>query len=476
MIIGRLGGEPEFKYTVNGTPIAHMRIAINESYMDRDKNKVSRTEWHSVVAFQDQVKICGNYLSKGSLVFVEGRLQTRKWQDQHGQTRYTTEIKATHVQPLVCKDASDSTYARMEDNNYDGSQSMWQNYQSSELYDELECCNKDFDIAVKYKIKPAAPTPEFEHILPVWTQAALDQFDPFCSLPTWQLAFHEVFSPKRRLFVEHSSGSVLCFAEKIISPSEIYLTPIESHWFFGCPLLGRNAVELFGKAMERITKEYAPHFPKILISGIAPDSLLKKRLLFMFANNFDIYLHYELLQCAASLSGGVDDFLSRRSANFRNKLKKSCKRALSSCIEFERVIPTSPEEASSIYSRMLNVEYASWKSKYDNLPIEEFYAAVIHRLSMQSAARVIMARCDDKDIGFIFGGLAGNIYRGLQCSYDKEWKDFSIGNILHFEQIKWLSEENINRYDMGEIKPHMSYKELWTEIRIPSLCLRVERK
>ena len=78
-------------------------------------------------------------------------------------------------------------------------------------------------------------------------------------------------------------------------------------------------------------------------------------------------------------------------------------------------------------------------------------------------------------IGFIYGGMANNIYRGLQSSYDDEWKAYSIGNILHFEQIKWLCEESADRYDMGEIKQHMRYKEHWTEIRIPSLCLRLEK-
>ena len=108
MIIGRLGRDPELKYSSSGMPIANLRIATDESYMDRDGNKVERTEWHTVVVFQRAAENCSNFLSKGSLVYVEGSLQTRKWQDQQGQDRYTTEIKAQRVQFLDRKGARDA--------------------------------------------------------------------------------------------------------------------------------------------------------------------------------------------------------------------------------------------------------------------------------------------------------------------------------------------------------------------------------
>ncbi len=100
MIIGRLGADPELRYAGNGTPIANFNVATDESYMDREGNRVDKTEWHRVAVFQRQAENCANYLGKGSLVYVEGSLQTRQWQDQQGQTRYTTEIKAQRVQFL----------------------------------------------------------------------------------------------------------------------------------------------------------------------------------------------------------------------------------------------------------------------------------------------------------------------------------------------------------------------------------------
>jgi single-strand DNA-binding protein len=107
MIIGHLGRDPELKYAASGTPFANLNIATDESYVDRDGQKVERTEWHRVIVFQRQAENCATYLSKGSLVYVEGSLQTRKWQDQQGMDRYTTEIKANRVQFLDRKGARD---------------------------------------------------------------------------------------------------------------------------------------------------------------------------------------------------------------------------------------------------------------------------------------------------------------------------------------------------------------------------------
>ncbi len=100
MVIGRLGQDPELRYMPNGSPVCNLSVATDESYTDREGNKVDKTEWHRVVVYQRQAETCSTYLGKGSLVYVEGSLQTRKWQDQQGQDRYTTEIKAMRIQFL----------------------------------------------------------------------------------------------------------------------------------------------------------------------------------------------------------------------------------------------------------------------------------------------------------------------------------------------------------------------------------------
>lgn len=103
-IIGRLGADPELRYTQAGQATCSLRIATDESYTDKNGNRVEATEWHRVIAFQRAAENCNKYLSKGSLVYVEGKLSTRKWQDQNGQDRYTTEIRAERVQFLDRKE------------------------------------------------------------------------------------------------------------------------------------------------------------------------------------------------------------------------------------------------------------------------------------------------------------------------------------------------------------------------------------
>lgn len=100
MIIGRLGREPELKYTQSGSPVCTFSVATDESYTGNSGQKVEKAEWHRIVVFQKAAENCSQYLAKGSLVFIEGRLETRKWQDQQGQDRFATEIKAQRVQFL----------------------------------------------------------------------------------------------------------------------------------------------------------------------------------------------------------------------------------------------------------------------------------------------------------------------------------------------------------------------------------------
>ena len=93
IIVGNLGQDPEVRYTQDGKPIANFSIATSESWKDKNTGeKKEKTEWHRVCVFGRIAEVCGEYLSKGSPVYIEGKLQTRKWQDKDGQDRYTTEV------------------------------------------------------------------------------------------------------------------------------------------------------------------------------------------------------------------------------------------------------------------------------------------------------------------------------------------------------------------------------------------------
>jgi single-strand DNA-binding protein len=109
ILIGRLGSDPEVRYTPSGVAVANFNIATSEEWKDKDSGeKRERTEWHRIVAWRRLGEICGEYLSKGRQVYVEGRLQTRDWEDRDGNKRYTTEIVATDIQFLGTRDSSET--------------------------------------------------------------------------------------------------------------------------------------------------------------------------------------------------------------------------------------------------------------------------------------------------------------------------------------------------------------------------------
>ncbi len=101
IVIGRLGKDPEVKYTPDGVPVATFSVATSEEWKDKNTGeKQERTEWHRIVAWRKLGEICGEYLRKGSQVYIEGRLQTRSWDDRDGNKRYMTEIIALNMQML----------------------------------------------------------------------------------------------------------------------------------------------------------------------------------------------------------------------------------------------------------------------------------------------------------------------------------------------------------------------------------------
>lgn len=109
IIIGRLGRDPEMKYTSSGTAVVNFSLATNHYMKDKDGNNSEQTDWHNVVAFGRTAEVAGEYLSKGRLVYVEGRLQTRSWDDQNGQKKYKTEIVCSSLQLLGSKGESGGT-------------------------------------------------------------------------------------------------------------------------------------------------------------------------------------------------------------------------------------------------------------------------------------------------------------------------------------------------------------------------------
>lgn len=118
IIVGNLGNDPEMRTMPNGEAVANISVATSEAWNDKNTGERRElTEWHRIVFYRRQAEVCGQYLRKGSKVYIEGRLRTRKWQDQNGQDRYTTEIQGDVLQMLDSRNSS---------NGYEGQQTVTQ--------------------------------------------------------------------------------------------------------------------------------------------------------------------------------------------------------------------------------------------------------------------------------------------------------------------------------------------------------------
>jgi single-strand DNA-binding protein len=144
ILIGNLGADPEVRYLPNGRAIANIRLATAESWKDKETGQLQeRTEWHRIVFYGPLAEIVKEYLHKGSQVYVEGRLQTRKWQGQDGQDRYTTEIVAAEMHMLGGRGGGAS--APMDRGSFDGAQDRHSGTRSQAPATATDTAPPDFD-------------------------------------------------------------------------------------------------------------------------------------------------------------------------------------------------------------------------------------------------------------------------------------------------------------------------------------------
>jgi hypothetical protein len=307
-----------------------------------------------------------------------------------------------------------------------------------------------------------------------WNRLALatPQPDPFSSTTPWQLSFRDSMDPRPPIVLRQCEDGLIHFARHTAPSGRIVFGPIEREWFFGCNLLGPSAIELLAKLMDDLRGDAAAPFCSFAVSGLDPHGPLLPALRKRFGGRFQFRLFRGGVQCGASLEGGFDGYLARRSGNFRRNLKRARQRADEAGIGFTRHCPSSVEAAETLYARMIAVERTSWKGLsfrgMDQPSTYHFYRRMLRRLARSGDARVMLATQDGRDVGFILGGMAGGIYRGQQFSYEQASAELSIGNLLQAEQISWLCEQGATRYDMGPLDDFlMAYKFHWTELQMP---------
>jgi single-strand DNA-binding protein len=141
ILLGNLGRDPELRFLPNGDAVCNFSIATTDSWKDKAGEKQEKTEWHNIVMYRKLAEIAGEYLKKGRPVYLEGRLQTRKWQTKDGQDRYTTEIVADNMQMLGGRDAGTQSTSKNEFNQEpkkDDSPSKTDDSSAASSFDEFE--------------------------------------------------------------------------------------------------------------------------------------------------------------------------------------------------------------------------------------------------------------------------------------------------------------------------------------------------
>lgn len=296
-----------------------------------------------------------------------------------------------------------------------------------------------------------------------------EEVDRFCSSSDWILAADEALTPGRDPWIFREENTWLA-----MMMDRRQAQPLEAAWGLSCPLVGGDPDRL-GRLFAEVCKQQRDAWELILLTGIVMRSRLFQRLVLELAPRYHLGVGAITRRHVADLSGGLDGFLSRRSRNLRKALRQADRRARSAGISFECHETADLATAMVLYQRILAVEGRSWKGRervgIDHGPMRRFYKRIVARLASRDALRVIFARCEDRDVAYVLGGVQGDMYRGLQFSFDSEFGRYSLGSLCQIEQIQRLAAQGYLSYDLGV---DLDYKDRWSD-RVMDTVLLVVR-
>ena len=289
---------------------------------------------------------------------------------------------------------------------------------------------------------------------------ATPAIDHFCSSSLWTLPAIQHFSPASRPFIVRSQNTYLTLARTRYNDGTRLVHPLEAMWALASPLAGAHPEELVELLASSLTDDDS--WDIALVSGIGGGSELWQKLVPVLSRRFSLSRGPATRRYIAGLASGVDGFLANRSTGFRKNLRKAEKRARGAGLLFEIANHCEASEVDPSFDRLLAIERKSWKGQrgvgIDGDPMGSFYREMNRRLVERGARRLLFATLDGADVAYIFGGLFGDTYRGLQFSFDHRYADLSLGNLSQLEQIRHLCNEGVPNYDLGT---EVRYKKHW---------------
>jgi hypothetical protein len=291
---------------------------------------------------------------------------------------------------------------------------------------------------------------------------ATPAIDRFCSSSAWILAAAGALMPARAPFSFHGETGYFAAMRGVHAAGFPYIEPIELAWGLAAPLIGRDPDALTTEVVAMLASR--GDWQLAIFTGLTADGPQRRALDRVLPPRWERRRGTPTVRHIASLDGGVDGFLSRRSRDLRKSLRKSLRAASSAGVTFESVRAASTGDAEVLYARIQRVEAASWKAR-DGVGISAgqmrtFYEQMLPRLCRKGQQRTVFARAGDCDVGYILGAVFEGEYRGLQFSYDDGRAELGLGGLLQYHQIVELCGEGIARYDLGT---EMDYKRRWAE-------------
>ena len=291
--------------------------------------------------------------------------------------------------------------------------------------------------------------------------ACTPAIDRFCSSSAWILAATAALMPPRAPFSFKGEFGYFAAMRGVHPAGFPYVEPVELAWGLASPLIGHDPGGLVGEVVPLLANRR--DWQLVIFSGLTVTGPQRRALDATLPARWERRRGQPTIRHVASLEGGVDGFLSRRSRELRKSLRKSLRAAEQAGMTFESV-RASEADAPALYDRIQAVEARSWKSRegvgISAGPMRAFYGAMLPRLCALGQQRTIFARLAGRDVGYILGAVMVGEYRGLQFSYDEELAQYGIGGLLQYQQVRELCDEGIARYDLGT---EMDYKRRWAE-------------
>lgn len=305
---------------------------------------------------------------------------------------------------------------------------------------------------------------------------ATPAIDAFCSSSQWIIPAAKALAADEEPLIlrgEHGWATLLYGR---LPTGERTLQPMEASWLLASPLVGRNP-GLLAEQFAIALLQQAPPWDLFFFAGMPKDARYFNPVVQALSPYFELQVGPATLRHWADLRHGLQAYLGGRSGNFRRALKRAIVGAEEAEVSFEAMTPKSPSEMDTLYARILSVESRSWKGRDEvgiqSGPMREFYRLMTQRLVDGNSLKGFFARKAGRDVAYIFGGVMGESYRGLQCSFDAELTALSLGTLCHYQQISQLCDEGYSRYDLGTDVP---YKKRWADAEFETISLLVTPK